>query len=175
MFLNLTCCSFSELHTKARVHVEEVPKDLEEQVEELHTHVSAACVWTFNVCLCLVSVFFFKDRLHVTSLPPCWRTITKDSSLASIVSSSNMAATSLSFDSLWIDCKPSIYYHSTNALAGWCLSGVCLLFFFYISYLYHDGYKQTGWLVSGLIVQWCYSGHCCQTFNPDRNYLGHEG
>ena len=37
-----------------------------------------------------------------------WRTITKDSSLASIVSSSNMAATSLSFDSLGIDCKLSI-------------------------------------------------------------------
>ena len=48
------------------------------------------------------------DRFHVTSLPPCWRTITKDSSSASIVSSSNMAATSLSFNSLGIDCKPSI-------------------------------------------------------------------
>ena len=48
--------------------------------------------------------------LHVTSLPPipCWRTITKDSSLASIVSSFNMAAMSLSFDSLGIDCKASI-------------------------------------------------------------------
>ena len=32
----------------------------------------------------------------------------KDSSLASIVSSSNMATTSLSFDSLGIDYKPSI-------------------------------------------------------------------
>ena len=42
------------------------------------------------------------------SLPSCWRTITKDSSLASIVSSSNMATISLSFDSLGIDCKPSI-------------------------------------------------------------------
>ena len=49
-----------------------------------------------------------NSRFHVTLLPPCWRTITKDSSLASIVSSSNMAATSLSFDSLGIDCKPSI-------------------------------------------------------------------
>ena len=48
------------------------------------------------------------DRLHVTSLPPCWRTITKVSSLASIVSSSNMAATSLPFESLGSDCKPSI-------------------------------------------------------------------
>ena len=48
------------------------------------------------------------DHLHVTSLPPCWRTITKDSSLASIVSSSNMATTSLSFGSLGIDCKPLI-------------------------------------------------------------------
>ena len=45
------------------------------------------------------------DRLHVTSLPPCWRAITKDSSLASIVSSTNMAATSLSFESLGINCK----------------------------------------------------------------------
>ena len=48
------------------------------------------------------------DHFHITSLPPCWRTITKDSSLASVVSSSNMAATSFSFDSLGIDCKPSI-------------------------------------------------------------------
>ena len=48
-------------------------------------------------------------RFPVTSLPPCWRTITKDSSLASIVSSSNMAAMSLSFDSLGIDCKLQIF------------------------------------------------------------------
>ena len=47
-------------------------------------------------------------HFHVTLLPPCWRTITKDSSLASIVSSPNMAATSLSFDSLGTDCKPWI-------------------------------------------------------------------
>ena len=33
------------------------------------------------------------DRFHGTSLLPCWRTITKDSSLASVVSSSNMATT----------------------------------------------------------------------------------
>ena len=43
------------------------------------------------------------DRLHVTSLPPCWRTITKDSSLVPIVSLSNMVAMSLLFDSLGID------------------------------------------------------------------------
>ena len=43
------------------------------------------------------------DRFHVTSLPPCWRTITKDSSSASIVSSSNMATTSLWFEYLRID------------------------------------------------------------------------
>ena len=48
------------------------------------------------------------DRFHVTSLPPCWRTITKDSSSASIVSSSNMFAMSLSFESLGIDCKPFV-------------------------------------------------------------------
>ena len=48
------------------------------------------------------------DRFRVTSLPRGWRTITKDSSLASIVSSSNMAATSLSFTSLGIGCKPFI-------------------------------------------------------------------
>ena len=47
-------------------------------------------------------------NLQVTSLPPCWWTITKDSLLASIVRSSNMAATSLSVDSVGIDCKPSI-------------------------------------------------------------------
>ena len=47
------------------------------------------------------------NPLHVT-LRPCWRTITKDSSLASIVSSTNMAATSLLFDSRGIDCKSRI-------------------------------------------------------------------
>ena len=46
--------------------------------------------------------------LHVTSLPPCWWTITKYSSLPSIVSSTNMAATSLLFDSREIDCKSRI-------------------------------------------------------------------
>ena len=46
--------------------------------------------------------------LQLTSLPPCWWTITKDSSLASIVSSTNMAATSLLFDSRGIDCKSRI-------------------------------------------------------------------
>ena len=56
--------------------------------------------------------FNIIDRFHVTSLPPCWWTITKDSSLASIVRSSSMAATSLPFDSLGIDCKPSIQYYT---------------------------------------------------------------
>ena len=48
------------------------------------------------------------DHFHVMSLLPCWRTITKYSSSATIVSSTNVAATSLSFDYLGIDCKPSI-------------------------------------------------------------------
>ena len=52
--------------------------------------------------------------LQLTSLPPCWRMITKDSSLASIVSSSNMATTSLSFDSLGIDCNPAIMLIGAN-------------------------------------------------------------
>ena len=39
----------------------------------------------------------FIDPLHFTSLPPCWKTITKDCSLAFTVSSTNMADTSLSF------------------------------------------------------------------------------
>ena len=60
------------------------------------------------------------DHFHITSLPPCWRTITKDSSLASIVSSTNMAATSLSFDSLGTDCKPSIdRLHVTSLPPCW--------------------------------------------------------
>jgi hypothetical protein len=45
-------------------------------------------------------------RLHVTSSPPCWKTITKYLSLASFVISFNMAAMSLSLDSLGNDCKP---------------------------------------------------------------------
>ena len=48
------------------------------------------------------------DCFHVTSLLPCRRTITKDLSSASIVSSSNMAATSLSLDCQGVDCKPSM-------------------------------------------------------------------
>jgi hypothetical protein len=47
-------------------------------------------------------------RLHVTSSPPCWKTITKDLSLASFVYGTNMAAMSLSLDSLGNDCKPRI-------------------------------------------------------------------
>ena len=43
-------------------------------------------------------------HLHVTSLPPCWRTWTKDFSLASIVSSTNMAATPLWFNSPGTNC-----------------------------------------------------------------------
>ena len=48
--------------------------------------------------------------LQLTSLMPCWWMITKDSSLASIVSSTNMATTSLLFDSRGIDCKSRIAY-----------------------------------------------------------------
>jgi hypothetical protein len=44
----------------------------------------------------------------VTSSPPCWKTITKDFSLASFVYGTNMAAMSLSLDSLGNDCKPRI-------------------------------------------------------------------
>ena len=54
---------------------------------------------------------FHIDRFHVMSLPPCWRTTTKDSSLAFIFSSSNMAATSLLFEPAGLDCKPSIVLH----------------------------------------------------------------
>ena len=50
----------------------------------------------------VINIQITIDCFHVTSLPPCWKTITKDSSLASIVNSSNMAATSLSYDSLGI-------------------------------------------------------------------------
>ena len=75
--------------------------------------------------------FYGINRFHVTSLSPCWRTITKDSSLASIVSSSNMAAMSLSFDSLGIYCKPSIFplcsQHHRKDLStqGTCQRAVC--------------------------------------------------
>ena len=50
------------------------------------------------------------DPSHVTSMPPCWRTLTKKF-LISFFSSTTMAAKSLSFDSLRIDCKPSIDGH----------------------------------------------------------------
>ena len=66
-------------------------------------------VFRFMKVICTVVTEHLRiDRLHVTSLPPCWRTLTKDSSLASIVSSTNMAAKSLPFDSQGIDCKSSI-------------------------------------------------------------------
>ena len=58
-------------------------------------------------CVCCLAI----DHFHVTSLLPCWRMITKDSSLASIVTLSNIAAMSLSFDYLGIDCKTSIIVH----------------------------------------------------------------
>ena len=60
---------------------------------------------------CIVYYVLRILDLQVTSLPPCWWTITKDSSLASIVSSTNMAATSLLFDSRGIDCKSRITYY----------------------------------------------------------------
>jgi hypothetical protein len=44
----------------------------------------------------------------VTSSPPCWKTITKDLSLVSFVYGTNIAAMSLSLDSLGNDCKPRI-------------------------------------------------------------------
>ena len=53
----------------------------------------------------LSSIFSTKSKKTYapftrTSLPPYWRTITKDSSLASIANSTNMAPMSLSFESL---------------------------------------------------------------------------
>ena len=45
-------------------------------------------------------------------------------SSASIVSSSNMAATSLSFDSLGIDCKPSIAKETKIAEGMGCVDCV---------------------------------------------------
>ena len=51
---------------------------------------------TFFFCRWLLILFMLR-----TSFPPCWRTITKDSSLASIVNSSNMAATSQCHLILW--------------------------------------------------------------------------
>ena len=43
--------------------------------------------WT----ICVFKYYIAVDLLHVTSLPPCWRTITEDYSVASVVSSTNMA------------------------------------------------------------------------------------
>ena len=48
--------------------------------------------FVFNDCYYATVVLHLgTDRLHIMSLPP-WRTITKDSSSASVVSSTNMAA-----------------------------------------------------------------------------------
>ena len=71
-------------------------------------HINSVSMLTGHDLSFIFSLCLVVDRLHVTSLPPCWKTITKDSSLASIVSSPNMAATSLWFESVGIDCKPSI-------------------------------------------------------------------
>jgi hypothetical protein len=46
--------------------------------------------------------------LHVTSSPPCWRTLTKYFSFVSFVYGTNMAAMSLSSHSLGKDCNPKI-------------------------------------------------------------------
>ena len=52
------------------------------------------------------------DSLHVMSLLACWGLTTKDSPLAPIVSSTNMATTSLSFEPLgiYMYCKGSTVY-----------------------------------------------------------------
>lgn len=42
----------TEPQAKASVHIEEVPKDLEEQVEELHAQVKRD---SFNYCTCKAS------------------------------------------------------------------------------------------------------------------------
>ena len=75
----------------------------------LQYHCAGRCLMMLLVGMSLFGCSILD--LQVTSLLPCWWTITKDSSLASIVSSSNMAATSLLFDSWGIDCKSRIAHH----------------------------------------------------------------
>ena len=57
------------------------------------------------------------DSLHVTSLLTCWGLTTKDSPLAPIVSSTNMATSSLSFEPLgiYMYCKGSMFFISFQA------------------------------------------------------------
>ena len=59
--------------------------------------------------------------------------ITKDSSSASIVSSTNMAATSLSFESLGIDCKPFIVPDVKMRCLDWIKLFSVTLFYFAIN------------------------------------------
>ena len=63
------------------------------------SHVHAHSTQSRGICC---------DRFHNYVIAVMLEDNNKGFSLASIVSSSNMAATSLSFDSLGIDCKPSI-------------------------------------------------------------------
>ena len=71
----------------------------------------------------------YIHRLHVTSFPPCWRTTTKYSSLASIISSSNMAATSFSFQFLGNDWQ-AIYTGFTFTFLFGVFSVSCSAFLF---------------------------------------------
>ena len=99
----------------------------------------------FREWLCAPPSAFIDRSVHVTSLPPCWRTITKDSSSASIVSSTNIAATSLSFDSLGSDCKPSIDMLSSLL----CTYSTILVF--WCDYSLESSFAKFCWNLSGCI------------------------
>ena len=87
-------------------------------------------------------------RLHVTSFRPCWRPATKDSSSASIISSSNMAATSFSFEFLGNDWQ-AIYTGYTFTFVGVC-------FQFHVLHFYSRIIVRSWWAKLGEFKIWLF-------------------
>ena len=100
------CCSMN-------LHIHHKPNLLE---SSLHHFCISPDKWIthkfqLNIARCELAlkdkINYSIDHLYVMPLLPRWRTITKDSSLTSIVRSTNP----LSFESPGTDCKPSIHVH----------------------------------------------------------------
>ena len=87
---------------------ENIPRYNERETRDMSWNSLSAFVARAVLHARFWSVYTSSVYRRDTSLPPCWRTRTKDSSLASVVSSSNMAATSLSVEFLGIDLKRSV-------------------------------------------------------------------
>ena len=83
-----------------------------------------------HVCTCVTYDWPISTRildLQVTSLPPCWWTITKDSSLASIVSSTNMLVPPTCLCYLILEGLIASQESATQAMRTACELWICSL------------------------------------------------